>query len=558
MAVEIRLTVKDDGTATVQKVAGELKKLEQQTVSSATGIGAAFGKMKANWLELSAGAAAAGLTLRKAWDLAETGANFEEAVGRLNHQLRQYQTTAAELIPTLKDLTGGQLSNAEAAKLASQALAAGLNPEQLQTFTQLAEVASDVLGTSIPQAMDTLITSMATGRTTMLKQIGIVVDLEAEVDKLAKATGREAQAITDVEKHQILLNAIIGQSKTAIAALSDGTNSAADSMQAFKAMIDDVEVALGGRLVKAGALAIEILAALHSTFGTLVGSDEIVQWADRIGGKAAEIWNAQDAMVKRTATSVKAAQSQQGDFWKFVAQLDQERAAAAAAATGGTVEQTAALKDQDRVAAQWGVRIADGTDLLSGFQGRVDAVTASLSLMTREQASFALARDLVAGDVASEQMQLVNATLGGAPGMARALNRPHTTPEGPSFDMPSIGGPLDNPVDFSLTGIPGANAGFQPLFTGGAGWSTPLVDAGLAGGIVPMADGGDVIVRHPTLFLAGEAGPERATFTPVGGGGAGRGGEIHLHFHGPVTSEQFVRDTILPAAREALLMKGRR
>ncbi len=34
----------------------------------------------------------------------------------------------------------------------------------------------------------------------------------------------------------------------------------------------------------------------------------------------------------------------------------------------------------------------------------------------------------------------------------------------------------------------------------------------------PQAKGGDWLVRRPTLFLAGEAGPERATFTPLGGG----------------------------------------
>jgi hypothetical protein len=39
---------------------------------------------------------------------------------------------------------------------------------------------------------------------------------------------------------------------------------------------------------------------------------------------------------------------------------------------------------------------------------------------------------------------------------------------------------------------------------------------------IPMASGGDFMVTRPTLFLAGEAGPERATFTPRGssmGGG---------------------------------------
>jgi len=33
---------------------------------------------------------------------------------------------------------------------------------------------------------------------------------------------------------------------------------------------------------------------------------------------------------------------------------------------------------------------------------------------------------------------------------------------------------------------------------------------------IPMANGGDFMVKRPTLFLAGEAGPERATFTPIG------------------------------------------
>ena len=36
-----------------------------------------------------------------------------------------------------------------------------------------------------------------------------------------------------------------------------------------------------------------------------------------------------------------------------------------------------------------------------------------------------------------------------------------------------------------------------------------------------MAGGGDFWVTRPTMFLAGEAGPERATFTPAGQFGGG-------------------------------------
>jgi plasmid stabilization system protein ParE len=39
--------------------------------------------------------------------------------------------------------------------------------------------------------------------------------------------------------------------------------------------------------------------------------------------------------------------------------------------------------------------------------------------------------------------------------------------------------------------------------------------------VFPQAAGGDYIVTRPTLFLAGEAGAERATFTPHGGSSSG-------------------------------------
>jgi hypothetical protein len=55
--------------------------------------------------------------------------------------------------------------------------------------------------------------------------------------------------------------------------------------------------------------------------------------------------------------------------------------------------------------------------------------------------------------------------------------------------------------------------------TGGPGYTPPPPGAGEGGTtrtVIPMAAGGDWMVRKPTLFLAGEAGPERATFTPVG------------------------------------------
>jgi hypothetical protein len=58
------------------------------------------------------------------------------------------------------------------------------------------------------------------------------------------------------------------------------------------------------------------------------------------------------------------------------------------------------------------------------------------------------------------------------------------------------------------------------------------VGAGGGGGYIPQAEGGDWIVRKPTLFLAGEAGTERATFTPLDGSRGNISRNMTVNFYG--------------------------
>lgn len=58
---------------------------------------------------------------------------------------------------------------------------------------------------------------------------------------------------------------------------------------------------------------------------------------------------------------------------------------------------------------------------------------------------------------------------------------------------------------------------------------------GLGGGNpIPMAEGGSGVVERPTLFLAGEAGPERYSFQPLerNGNGGGGGNGVTVNFYG--------------------------
>jgi len=63
----------------------------------------------------------------------------------------------------------------------------------------------------------------------------------------------------------------------------------------------------------------------------------------------------------------------------------------------------------------------------------------------------------------------------------------------------------------------------EPVVIGAVHWNVDDLPGGVTGGGIqldpyPQAMGGDYMVTKPTLFLAGDAGPERATFTPQGKG----------------------------------------
>ena len=231
----ITLTVKDDGSATIEKLTGKLATMEQQATQGAVRTSGALDTLRQNWIGITAVAAGAGVAINRALAFAERAADQQEALERLTHQLAGTGLAARAMAQDVKDAATGQLSLADAVRLSSQALAQGFNPAQIKTFTQLAEVASDVLGGSIASNFDTLVTSIATGRTSMLKQIGILVDLEAEKKKLADATHRATSEISLMEEKQLLLNAVMQQAPTAMAKVSDGVDTLSDKINRNKA-----------------------------------------------------------------------------------------------------------------------------------------------------------------------------------------------------------------------------------------------------------------------------------------------------------------------------------
>ena len=96
----------------------------------------------------------------------------------------------------------------------------GLNPDQVIVFSEAAEALADVTGEGIPAAFDQLVQAAITGRGQILANLGVYVDLDEEMKRLAASTNRTVDQITRQERAMLMANAITTKAKDAIKELN--------------------------------------------------------------------------------------------------------------------------------------------------------------------------------------------------------------------------------------------------------------------------------------------------------------------------------------------------
>jgi hypothetical protein len=206
-----------------------------QAQAGAQTIQRAVDGVKSGVLGMAAAAASAALVIDRMWQAAKRGAEFEQTWTRLDRQMGSFHSRAQLIVTDLQNISQQTLSIDQAAAMASRGLAAGLNPDQLRTFTDAADALGDVLGTDLPTAFEQIVQASSTGRTQVLASIGVYVDLEEEVKRLAVSTGRTTEQITKQERAMLTANAITKQAGDAIGRLSDGALSDAKKLEQVEA-----------------------------------------------------------------------------------------------------------------------------------------------------------------------------------------------------------------------------------------------------------------------------------------------------------------------------------
>ncbi len=116
----------------------------------------------------------------------------------------------------------------------------GTNAADIPKTLELAKKITSAFGGELVQNFETLNNAVATGNTRILKQFGLVVDVDKAVKDYAKSHGIAASAVSEHGKQQAILQATLAKGGTALKGIDNSTREATTLWNQFKVTIGQV------------------------------------------------------------------------------------------------------------------------------------------------------------------------------------------------------------------------------------------------------------------------------------------------------------------------------
>jgi len=231
------------GSGALNQLGGVLGQLGGQ-IGGVTGqVGALAGSLGT----LGAVGAAAGLG-KVTIDLAEQGAQATRTRGAFDSLARTAHTTGDTLLSALHNASHGEVSDLNLELAANRAELLGV-AHDAETFSRLMEVArsrAQQMGSTTQQAFDDIVTGVGRASPRILDNLGIIISEKEAYDAYAASVGKSSDALTEAEKKQAILNAVLQQGEATMHAAGGAADDAASSFARAQASIDNAKNALGG------------------------------------------------------------------------------------------------------------------------------------------------------------------------------------------------------------------------------------------------------------------------------------------------------------------------
>lgn len=149
--------------------------------------------------------------------------------------------SAQALKSGLEESAQGLVDNTELLGAANKALIEmGDKADALPELFEAARRVTGVFGGDLVKNFEAINHAIATGQTRQLRSLGIVIDSEAAQIKYARSLNKTVQELTENERKQAILNAVLEKNRNELSKLPDDLKPATKAWQQFKVAMNEV------------------------------------------------------------------------------------------------------------------------------------------------------------------------------------------------------------------------------------------------------------------------------------------------------------------------------
>lgn len=172
-------------------------------------------------------------------ELGERGAAVDDVAGTFEVLTNRTKDTASAMLGELRAGVAGTISDFELMKMANGALGTGMikSASDMGTLASGARALSEHGLGETKAVFETLMSTINSGRTTQLKQLGIFVDSKVALEDYAKSHHKNVSALTDSERAQALAAATLRALKDRQAELGPITDDWSDRVAKAKTAV---------------------------------------------------------------------------------------------------------------------------------------------------------------------------------------------------------------------------------------------------------------------------------------------------------------------------------
>ena len=183
----------------------------------------------------------------------QSAANLDQALQGLNSLAAQSGRSGDAILKNVTAITKQQLALSGTVRQINLALASGFSNQQIEDLTDVATKASRVLGVALPDAYDRLIKAAAKQEKELLDEIGIFARVGVASQNYALALGKNVSELTEFEKSQAFVNAVIDEGQRKFGQVGDTAETSAETFNRLTASASDLATELGITLANIAA-----------------------------------------------------------------------------------------------------------------------------------------------------------------------------------------------------------------------------------------------------------------------------------------------------------------